>query len=225
MRALINALTTRGKTFLAVGCAAVVCGFALDEADLLRIGVLLMMLPLLSALVATRARYRLSCTRPGPAAPGAGRAAGRGAHPAVERLPAPHRAAARRGPRPALRGRRRPRFVLGAIEASGSRDLTHQVQMDQRGKYTIGPLQIRVADVVRPGVDRPVVRDQEHAGGHAGRSCRCPGSRSPAAGSATAKAACARSRRRARTTSPRAPTGTATSCAGCTGGPPRGTAS
>jgi uncharacterized protein (DUF58 family) len=37
--------------------------------------------------------------------------------------------------------------VLDAIEASGHRDLSYQVQFDQRGKYTIGPLQIRVADV------------------------------------------------------------------------------
>ena len=63
MRALIGALTMRGKAFLAAGCGAVIAGLAIGEADLLRVGVLLLMLPLLSALAASRARYRLSCTR------------------------------------------------------------------------------------------------------------------------------------------------------------------
>ena len=145
MRALINALTTRGKTFLAVGCAAVVAGFGLDEADLLRLGVLLMMLPLLSALVATRARYRLSCTRQvQPRRVPAGRQAEvliRLSN--VSRMRTGLLLAEDLGQHS---GTGRPRFVLGAIEAGGSRDLTHQVQMDGRGRYTIGPLQIRVAD-------------------------------------------------------------------------------
>ena len=63
MRALLNALTTRGKTFLAVGAVAAVVGLIFSEADLFRIGLLLMALPVLSALTTSRARYRLSCTR------------------------------------------------------------------------------------------------------------------------------------------------------------------
>jgi uncharacterized protein (DUF58 family) len=144
MRALIHALTTRGKTFLAIGCAAAICGFGLNEADLLRIGVLLMMLPLLSALAATRARYRLSCTR----------------QLRPRRIPAGHEAEVRIRLSNISRLRTglllaedsnahtptRQRFVLEGIEASGSRDLSYRVHMDQRGKHTIGPLQIRVAD-------------------------------------------------------------------------------
>ena len=144
MRALIHALTTRGKTFLAIGCAAAICGFGLNEADLLRIGVLLMMLPLLSALAATRARYRLSCAR----------------QLLPRRIPAGHEAEVRIRLSNISRLRTglllaedsnahtptRQRFVLEGIEASGNRDLSYRVRMDQRGKYTIGPLQIRVAD-------------------------------------------------------------------------------
>jgi len=144
MRALIHALTTRGKTFLAIGCAAAICGFGLNEADLLRIGVLLMMLPLLSALAATRARYRLSCTR----------------RLLPRRIPAGHEAEVRIRLSNISRLRTglllaedsnahtptRQRFVLEGIEASGNRDLSYRIHMDQRGKYTIGPLQIRVAD-------------------------------------------------------------------------------
>ena len=144
MRALIHALTTRGKTFLAIGCAAAICGFGLNEADLLRIGVLLIMLPLLSALAATRARYRLSCTR----------------QLRPRRIPAGHEAEVRIRLSNISRLRTglllaedsnahtptRQRFVLEGIEASGNRDLSYRVRMDQRGKYTIGPLRIRVAD-------------------------------------------------------------------------------
>ena len=146
MRALFNALTTRGKTFLAIGAAAVIAGFALDEADLLRIGILLMMLPLLSALAATRARYRLSCTRQLlPRRVPAG-------HPAEVRIRLLNVSRIRTGLLLAeditpLEAGNRQRFVLEAIEAAGHRELSYQVQLDQRGKYTIGPLQIRVADV------------------------------------------------------------------------------
>ena len=146
MRALIDALTTRGRTFLAIGCGAAVSGFALDEADLLRIGILLMMLPLLSALGATRARYRLSCTRQLlPRRVTAGR-------PAEVRIRLSNISRLRTGLLLAedvtpLAAGSRQRFVLDSIEANGHRNLSYQVQLDQRGKYPIGPLQIRVADV------------------------------------------------------------------------------
>ncbi|MGC2006231.1 MAG: DUF58 domain-containing protein, partial [Trebonia sp.] len=63
MRRLLSALTVRGKSFVAAGLAAAVCGLLIPEPDLLRIGCLLMALPLLSAFGAGRARYRLSCVR------------------------------------------------------------------------------------------------------------------------------------------------------------------
>jgi uncharacterized protein (DUF58 family) len=145
MRALLNALTTRGKTFLAVGVLTVIAGLGFSEADLLRIGLLLMMLPVLSALSTSRARYRLSCTR----------------QLMPRRIPAGQTTEARVRLSNVSRLRTglllaedqipnslnsRPRFVLESIEPGGSRDLSHKIQMDQRGKYTIGPLQVRVAD-------------------------------------------------------------------------------
>ena len=63
MRSLFRALTTRGRSFVAAGVAAAACGLLIPEPDLLRIGVLLILLPLLSAFASGRARYRLSCTR------------------------------------------------------------------------------------------------------------------------------------------------------------------
>ncbi len=63
MHRLLGALTVRGRSFVAAGAAAVVCGLLIPEPDLLRIGALLMALPLLSAFGSGRARYRLSCVR------------------------------------------------------------------------------------------------------------------------------------------------------------------
>src|ERR687888_2285454 len=59
----LRALTTRGRSFVAAGLTAIVCSFVLGERDLLRAGVLVLALPLLSALAVSRTRYRLACTR------------------------------------------------------------------------------------------------------------------------------------------------------------------
>jgi uncharacterized protein (DUF58 family) len=40
----------------------------------------------------------------------------------------------------------RPRFVLDEIEPGGHRELNYQIHPDTRGKFTIGPLRVRVAD-------------------------------------------------------------------------------
>jgi hypothetical protein len=41
LRALFGWLTTRGKSFVALGAAAIVCGLAIPEPDLVRVGALL----------------------------------------------------------------------------------------------------------------------------------------------------------------------------------------
>jgi uncharacterized protein (DUF58 family) len=148
MRALLNALTTRGKTFLAVGAVTAVAGLIFSEADLFRIGLLLMALPVLSALTTSRARYRLSCTRQlVPRRIQAGQVAeARVRLSNVSRLRTGLLLAEDLIPAAIAGPGRRPRFVLESIEPGGTRDLSHQVELDQRGKYTIGPLQVRVAD-------------------------------------------------------------------------------
>src|SRR5580704_19085460 len=148
MRALLNALTNRGKTFLAVGTAAVLAGLIFSEADLFRIGLLLIVLPVLSALVTSRARYRLSCTRQlVPRRIQAGQTAeARVRLSNVSRLRTGLLLAEDITPATVASPIGRPRFVLESVEPGGSRDLSHQIEMSQRGKYTIGPLQVRVAD-------------------------------------------------------------------------------
>jgi uncharacterized protein (DUF58 family) len=145
MRKVFGALTVRGRSFVAAGVAAAACGILIPEPDLVRIGALLMALPLLSAFGAGRARYRLSCTRRvTPARLPAGQPAELAIRLAnVSRLRTGLLLAEDTVPY-ALGSR--PRFVLDGIGAGGSREFRYQVTPGSRGKYTIGPLQVRVAD-------------------------------------------------------------------------------
>jgi len=145
MRGLFGSLTTRGRSFVAAGGAAMVCGLAIPEPDLVRIGALLAVLPLVSTLTARRSRYRLSCTRrlDPPRIPAGQPATVTARVENVSRL--------RTGVllaediTPYTLGSR-PRFVLDEIEAGGHRELSYQIRSDARGKFTIGPLRVRVAD-------------------------------------------------------------------------------
>jgi uncharacterized protein (DUF58 family) len=145
MRALFSSLTTRGRSFVAAGGAAMVCGLAIPEPDLVRVGALLVLLPLVSALIARRSRYRLACSRrlDPPRVP-----AGR---PTVVTVRVENVSRLRTGVllaediAPYSLGTR-PRFVLDEIEPGGHRELGYQIRSDTRGKFTVGPLRIRVAD-------------------------------------------------------------------------------
>jgi uncharacterized protein (DUF58 family) len=145
MRSLLGALTTRGRSFLAAGVTAAACGALIPEPDLLRIGALLVVLPLLSAFSASRARYRLSCSRRVlPARVPVGQPVELSIRLAnVSRLRTGLLLA--EDTLPYALGNR-PRFLLDGIGSGGNRDLRYQVRPDTRGKYTVGPLQIRIAD-------------------------------------------------------------------------------
>ena len=146
MQRLLAGFTTRGKSFLAAGLAAVLCGLVLGEPALLRVGALVFLLPLLSALAAGRTRYRLSCVRqvspPRVPAGQAVRVLLRVEN--VSRLPTGLLLA--EDDVPYTLGTR-PRFVLERIERGGIRELDYPLRSDVRGKFTVGPLRLRVADV------------------------------------------------------------------------------
>ncbi len=74
MRRLLGALTVRGRSFVAAGAAAIVCGLLIPEPDLLRIGALLMALPLLSAFGAGPGQVPAVLRAPGDPVPAARRA-------------------------------------------------------------------------------------------------------------------------------------------------------
>ena len=145
MRRLLEALTVRGRAFVAAGVAAVAFGVLIPETDLLRIGALLMALPLLSAFGAGRARYRLSCVRRlVPARLPAGQSAELTIRLAnISRLRTGLLLAEDAVP---YELGRRPRFVFHGIGGGGSKEFRYKLGSDTRGRYTIGPLQVRVAD-------------------------------------------------------------------------------
>jgi uncharacterized protein (DUF58 family) len=145
MRGLFGSLTTRGRSFVAAGGAAMVCGLAIPEPDLVRVGALLVILPLIAALAARRSRYRLSCTRriDPPRIP-AGTPAGVSVRlENVARLRTGVLLAEDTAPY-ALGAR--PRFVLDEIEPGGHREFSYTLRSDTRGKFIVGPLRVRVAD-------------------------------------------------------------------------------
>jgi uncharacterized protein (DUF58 family) len=145
MRALFGSLTTRGRSFLAAGGAALVCGLAIPETDLVRVGALLIILPLVAALIARRSRYRLACSRRlDPARVPAGQPTEVTAR--LENVSRMRTAVLLAEDVTPYSLGTRPRFVLDEIEPGGNRELSYEIRSDTRGKFTIGPLRVRVAD-------------------------------------------------------------------------------
>ena len=144
MRALLGSLTTRGRSFMAAGGAAIVCGLAIPEPDLVRVGALLVILPLVSAVTARRSRYRLSCSRrlDPPRVPAGQPTTVLARLENISRLRTAVLLA--EDVTPYSLGSR-PRFVLDEIEP-GHRELSYQIRSEVRGKFTLGPLRVRVAD-------------------------------------------------------------------------------
>ncbi|MEU6994818.1 DUF58 domain-containing protein [Streptomyces sp. NPDC046465] len=145
LRTALAGLTTRGRSFLAAGVAAAICAYVLGQGDLLRVGLLLAVLPLVCATVLFRTRYRVAGSRRlSPARVPAGSEAR--VHlrmDNISRLPTgllmlQDRVPYVLGPR--------PRFVLDRVEAGGRREVSYRVRSDLRGRYPLGPLQLRLTD-------------------------------------------------------------------------------
>jgi uncharacterized protein (DUF58 family) len=145
MRSMLAGFTTRGRAFVAAGAAAGVLGLGLGQRTLLSIGGVLIILPVLSVLAASRTRYRISWVRAiTPARVPAGHTASVSIQlNNVSRLPTGLLLAEDNVP---YSIGSRPRFILDRIEPGGSRRLSYPIQPDHRGKFTIGPLNVRVAD-------------------------------------------------------------------------------
>jgi uncharacterized protein (DUF58 family) len=145
MRSHLSGFTTRGKSFLAAGVTVAAFSLILGERALLNVGVALFVLPLLAALAAGRTRYRLRCLRAvtPPRVPAGQHATVSLRLENISRLPTGLLLAEDTVPYPLGT---RPRFVLERIEQSGARALSYRIQSSTRGKFTIGPLRVRVAD-------------------------------------------------------------------------------
>jgi len=145
LRASLSGLTTRGRCLLAAGLALAVCAVVLGQRDLLRAAVFLVALPLAAAWLVSRTRYRLSCARSlDPPRVEAGRQSTvRLRLDNVSRLPSGVLLMEDALPY-SLGGR--PRFVLDRIEPRGVREVSYPVSSDVRGRFTVGPLSVRLTD-------------------------------------------------------------------------------
>ncbi|MFD7258752.1 DUF58 domain-containing protein [Streptomyces sp. NPDC059874] len=145
LRASLSGLTTRGRSFLAAGVAAAVCAYVLGQGELLRVGLLLTALPLICVYALHRTRHRVSGSRrltPNRVPAGA-EARVQLRMDNVSRVPTgllmlQDRVPYVLGPR--------PRFVLDRVEPGGRREVSYRVRSDLRGRYPLGPLQLRLTD-------------------------------------------------------------------------------
>ncbi len=145
MPRILSTLTTRGRSFLSAGVATTVCSVLLGEPGLLRVGILLLTMPVITALVATRSRYLLSCHRTVvPTRIPADTTATVAIH--IEnpgRVPTGLLLLEDRVPY--VLGSR-PRFVIDQLRPRWTRDITYPVRASVRGRYQIGPLTVRMTD-------------------------------------------------------------------------------
>jgi uncharacterized protein (DUF58 family) len=142
-------LTARGRAFVAAGVASLTAGIVLDQRDLVRVGILVLALPITAAVFLTRARYRVAAERhlDRSRTPVGSvlrveleiRNASRMTTPlllAQDALPPELGAAEGEG----------ARFVLPRIEGGTGTRVSYGVRPLRRGRYTIGPLSVRLAD-------------------------------------------------------------------------------
>ena len=145
MRAALRQLTRRGRVVVGLGLGVTVASLVLGQRDLLRVGVLLLALPLLSAWLVARTRYRLS--------------AARGLRPTRATVDQPATSVVRvqnvsRIPSGLLLVEdtvpwqlgRSQRFAIDKLEAGGRRDVRYEVRAQLRGRYTIGPVSVQLID-------------------------------------------------------------------------------
>ncbi|MBT2366546.1 DUF58 domain-containing protein [Streptomyces sp. ISL-10] len=145
VRAALGGLTTRGRSFLAAGVAAAACAYVLGQSDLLRVGLLLAVLPLICVAVLYRTRYRVAASRRlSPSRVPAGAEAR--VHLRMDNVSRmPTGLLMLQDHVPYVLGPR-PRFVLDRVEAGGRREVSYRVRSDLRGRYPLGPLQLRLND-------------------------------------------------------------------------------
>lgn len=141
----LSGLTRRGFAFLVTGGGLSLAAVLIGQRDLLRVGLLLLVLPLVSLGVALRSRVRLAASRSiePPRVPVGATAAVRLELANLARIPTgvllvedtlPYSLGSR------------PRFVLDHVWSKFRRDVTYGVYPSVRGRYSIGPLTVRVTD-------------------------------------------------------------------------------
>ena len=145
MKRALRALTFRGKALIAVGLGLGAGAALSGQRDVLRIAVLLLALPLISAWLASRTHFRLGAERSiSPTHVPVGSTAQ--ATLTVTNL------ARRRTSTLLLEEHVDPALgapvfrVLEHVEPDGSRQATYPVEATQRGRYDVGPLSVTAVD-------------------------------------------------------------------------------
>ncbi|MDN4173023.1 DUF58 domain-containing protein [Nocardioides sp. SOB77] len=145
MREALAGLTVRGRAFVAAGVTAVVCAIVLGQPALNRVGVLVLALPVVTAAVLARSRYRLALVRTvTPQLVTAGQSA-RVDLALTNEGRTPSGVLLLEDQVPYVLGSR-PRFVLEGIGHGWRRHASYQVRSDVRGRFELGPMSVRVAD-------------------------------------------------------------------------------
>ena len=146
MRSWLAAFTTRGMSFLAAGSAAALAGLFLGERDLVSVGH-----PAAGAAAVLRAGRRPGALPPQLRPQYLARRASPPGRPRRRRLRLENVSRLPTGlllaedAVPYALGTR-PRYVLNGIERGGSRELSYPLRSDLRGRFVVGPLEIRIAD-------------------------------------------------------------------------------
>lgn len=145
MRKALAALTFRGKALIAVGLGLGVGAALSGQRDVLRIAVLVLVLPLISAWLASRTHFRLGADRtitPTHVPVGS---------TAQATLTVTNLARGRTGTL-LLREEVDPRLgppvdrVLEHVESGGSRSTSFPLEASQRGRFEVGPLSVTAVD-------------------------------------------------------------------------------
>ena len=138
-------LTTRGRALVLVGGAVVLASMLAGQRDLMRLGLLLLVLPVIGAVLVSRARLRMSCER--------------SVEPAQVPLGSPMRGRITLGQDgrlpagilmledavPAELGAH-PRFLVDKPDLSWRREVEYPLLGRVRGRFTTGPLLVRTTD-------------------------------------------------------------------------------
>src|SRR5690349_19565060 len=145
MREALAALTIRGRAFLAAGGTAFLCALVLGHDELVRVGALLLLLPLATAFYLGRSRYRLGLVR---ALTPTQVAAGQQARVTLDltndgRMPTG--LLLLEDQIPYVLGTR-PRFVIDRMGPKWKRSVGYVVRSDVRGKFDVGPMKVRLSD-------------------------------------------------------------------------------
>ena len=145
MRRAWRLLTRRGRFFVVVGLVALLSAMIAGQRDVMRLALLLLTLPVIAAVLVSRARLRLSCER--------------SVEPAQVTLGSPMRGRITLGQDGRLPAGilmledevprelgPRPRFLVDKADLSWRREVEYPLLGRVRGRFRTGPLRVRTTD-------------------------------------------------------------------------------